>query len=111
MQNWMIWTDVRVTDEAFRRFVSGFGSRIGDRPDEAVIERDKANVYIGTATTEDESNVLRDDLQYAAERMGRVPMSMLSIRIGHGRGSLQLARQVASTAIETWGGFLDHNEG
>lgn len=75
---------------------------------EAVIERGNSRVFIGVSEDADES--LPDDLEYAVKQLGKKPASMLSVRIGHARGSLDLAEDVAGEAVRKWGGYVDRNE-
>jgi len=111
MQTWMIWTTEAVNDDALRRFAEANGGYWNDVVgDEVVIERGNARVFVSSALTDDETNVMPDDVARAASQIGRVPASMLSMRIGHVSGSTQLAEDIAARAVKEWGGFLDHNE-
>jgi hypothetical protein len=106
----MVWTEKPISTVSLRQFARDLGSTTSEVNDDAVIERGEARVYISRADPSDQENVLPDDVEYAKKRMGTTPASMLSIRIGHGIGSVDLATDVAGRAVETWGGFLDENE-
>jgi len=110
MQIWMVWTTTPITPISLREFTQAFGGSSGETVDEAIIEHSDARVYISRADVSDQENVLRADVEYATEQMGASPASMLSMRIGHGSGSLLLAEDISSKAIQRWGGFLDRNE-
>jgi hypothetical protein len=110
MQTWMVWTFVRITPASFREFGESFGKGWNEMAaDEGSIEQGEARVYFGFADAGDEKNVVPEDVEHVSARMGGTPVSMLSIRIGHGSGSLPLAERVASRAVEAWDGFWDRN--
>lgn len=111
MQTWIVWTTEAVTEAALRRFAEASGGYWNEVVgDEVVIERVDARVFVSSASTDDEDNVIADDLARATAQMGHSPTSMLSMRIGHASGSVRLAEDVAARAIREWGGILDRNE-
>jgi hypothetical protein len=107
----MIWTETPINNDALRQFAEEHGGYWNEAVgDEAVIERGDARVFLSTASAADEDNVMPDDREFATSRLGRIPTSMVSIRIGHAPGSVPLAEETAVRAIAVWGGFLDQNE-
>lgn len=107
----MVWTRRPVTTIALSDFAKELGvSWTQAAVDEVAMAAQDARVYVSRADAGDRENVLSDDVEYAAARMGTNPASMLSMRIGHGKGSAELAAHIAERAIQTWDGFLDRNE-
>jgi len=110
MQTWMVWTKTPVTSRSLQQLAQELGSTAEALEDQVIIEHGDARVYISRADVNDEENVLRDDVEYATRHLGTSPVSMVSMRIGHGSGSVNLAENIAFKAIQMWGGFLDRNE-
>jgi hypothetical protein len=109
MQTWMIWTAQPVDNKALRVFAESLGGYWNDAlGDGVVIERGGGRVFIALASTSCD-DILQDDVEYATLKLGQRPPSMLSMRIGHAVNSEDVALEIASTAIERWGGFLDMN--
>jgi hypothetical protein len=109
MRTWMIWTENPVDESALRCFAESQGGRWNDAlGDEAVIERGDGAIFIGVVPNA--ADALPDDVEFATERLGAEPASMLSMRVGHGVDSIPLAESVAARAVTQWGGFLDRNE-
>lgn len=107
----MVWTRRPITPGSLRDFAERLGvSWTQTSSDDVAIEDHEARVYVSQADADDRENVLSDDVEYAATRMGTQPVGMLSMRIGHGKGSVDLAEKIAESAIQTWDGFLDRNE-
>ena len=111
MQTRIVWTTQPVNDHALRRFAEAYGGYWNDVVgDEVVIERGVARVFVSSALADDETNVMPDDVARVASRIGQVPASMVSFRIGHANGSTRLAEDLATRAVKEWGGFWDRNE-
>ncbi|MFZ2490163.1 MAG: hypothetical protein WA208_01630 [Thermoanaerobaculia bacterium] len=105
----LVWTDMPVQELALRAFAEGRGGYWNEVVGgEAVIERGNARVFI--AVTERAEEAFADDLDFAVSEMGSRPASMLSIRIGHAEGSVELAEEIAAESVANWGGFLDRNQ-
>lgn len=101
MQTWIVWTTQAVNENVLRWFAEACGGYWNEVVgDEAVLERGDARVFLSTADRDDEQNVMRDDVARASAQMGDDPASMLSIRIGHGAGSMELAEDIARRAVK-----------
>ncbi len=110
MQTWIVWTIEPVTDTALRQFAEQEGGYWNDViGGEAVIRRGDMSVFIAAAMTDDETNVMPEDVDRAAATMTRVPASMVSITFRSSEESSEVAEAIALRMINRWGGFLDRN--
>jgi hypothetical protein len=73
-----------------------------------VIRDGAATVYINKSRAAS-AEYSDDELAEFITVLGGAPMEVVSIDIGHGEGSLDLARNVAKQVMNQWNGMIDGN--
>lgn len=108
MENWVIWSDATITDGMLRDFVTTRGGRWQKDPvQEGILERGDARVFL---TKSPAASLQPEDFRQGERRLGKTPETLISIHIGHGAGSKELAKETAEMVLQAWPGVLDENE-
>ncbi len=110
MKNILVVTPTHVTRTMVKDLVETFGGYWNEEPtlEQGVVEREGAAVYI--ASSQDlYPDYEPHEVAILTKLLGKEPRAVVDIHIGHAVGSDKLAKDVACSVIERWGGFLDDN--
>lgn len=105
---WIV-TGSSISLDGLRSEVRSHGGlwHIGEQIGEGVIENDSAAIYISMSADLVPTFYDESELPGVFEKLGAEDARVVSIHIGHGRGSTQLAATFAESVVSRWGGFLD----
>ena len=98
-----------IADEELKTLISELGGFWNNAPtiNQGVLTKGSSSIWCSEPQPPS-LNYSLEDLMELADRLGGTPQSVVSIDIGHGPDSIDLALMLGRCLVERWGGVLDN---